>query len=72
MPGNYFWQCVESLAAALDGDVTSEEEHLTLYEQHCLALSPEKRVEVRLQLIRIIGGLARLETRLAEREAGTS
>ncbi len=70
MPGDYFWQCVEALAAALDGDLKSAEQHLDLYEQHCLGFPPEKRAAVRLQLIRIIGGLARLETRLAEREAG--
>jgi hypothetical protein len=70
MSSDYFWQCVESLSAVLDGDRQSAEDHLNLYEEHCLGFSSEKRVAVRLQLIKIIGGLARLETSLAEREAG--
>jgi capsule polysaccharide export protein KpsE/RkpR len=68
MPGDYFWHCVEALSVALDGDRETVEENLNLYERHSLAFPPEKRAEVRLQLIRIIGGLARLETRLAEVE----
>jgi hypothetical protein len=68
MPGDYFWQCVESLAAALDGGHAAVEDSLIVYEQACLQLSPEKRAEVRRQMIGIIGGLSRLETRLAEHD----
>ena len=68
MTGEYFWQCLESLAAALDGDRQRTDEHLNLYEQQYLQFSPEKRTAAKRQIIRIIGGLARLETRLLARD----
>lgn len=60
----HFWLCVESLAAALDGNPASAAEHLRIYEQSCLAFSKEKCATVRRQMIQIIGGLAQLEVRL--------
>lgn len=66
MPGDYFWQCVEALAATFDGDRAVTDESLNIYEQHARAFSPEKLVEVRRQLVQIVGGLSRLEMRLGE------
>ena len=69
MPGDYFWNCVESLAATFDGSAMQAEENLNTYVKQCRAFTPEKRAEVRRQLIRIIGGMAQLESRLADAEA---
>jgi hypothetical protein len=66
MPGDYFWQCVDALSAAFDGDATSAEATLNVYLNHCLGLPPEKRLERRRQMVQIIGGLAQLQTRLSE------
>lgn len=69
MPGDYFWGCVEAMAATFDGDAKTAEDNLHAYVKHCMALRPEKRAEVQRQLIRIIGGLAQLQSRLADKEA---
>ena len=66
MPGDYFWECVESLSAALDGDSKTANDNLNVYLSHCLQLSPEQRAKVRQQMIQIIGGLAQLEMRLSD------
>jgi hypothetical protein len=66
MPGDYFWGCVESLAVALDGDRETAEQNLDIYFHECQALGRDKRATVRKQLVGIISGLARLETRLAD------
>ncbi len=66
MPGDYFWQCVEALAAMFDGDPAAAEESLALYEQQSLSFAAEKRAAIRRQLAEVIGGLSRLGLRLAE------
>ena len=66
MPGDYFRQCVEALAAMFDGDQSAAEENLTLYEQQSLSFPPEKRTAIGRQLADVIGGLSRLKLRLAE------
>ena len=66
MPGDYFWQCVDALAATFDGAPMVVEENLAIYMDHCGALPKESRLELRRQMVQIIGGLAQLETRLAE------
>ena len=43
MPGDHFWLCVEALASTLDGDHKTSEESLSIYENHALNFSPEKR-----------------------------
>jgi hypothetical protein len=68
MPGDYSWNCVESLSATFDGGHKVAEDNLSLYEGHALKFPPEKRAELRRQLADIIGGLARLENRLAEQD----
>jgi hypothetical protein len=65
MPGNYFWQYVESLSAAFDGSSDVAEENLNSYEQQALQFPGRKLAEVRAQFVQIIGGLSRLERRLA-------
>ena len=67
MPGDYFWNCVEAMAATFDGDHRTAEENLDIYYHECRRFSPEKLAAVRRSLVKIIGGLARLETRLAEK-----
>ena len=71
MPGDYFLQCVESLAATFDGDHEAAEENLNVYETHALKFAAERRAEVRQQLINIIGCLSRLANRLADNDRGT-
>jgi hypothetical protein len=66
--GAYFWPCVELLVSAFDGSRYDEDENLKYYEQQALGFSKGKRSELRHQLVRAIGGLARLETRLAEHD----
>jgi hypothetical protein len=63
MSGDYFFQCVESLAAALDDD---EEETLEAYQEKISRVPVAKRRAVRRELVAIIGGLSRLEMRLKE------
>ena len=43
MPGDYFWQCVQALAVTFDGDMTTAEENLTVYEMHAQQFTPERR-----------------------------
>jgi hypothetical protein len=68
MPGDYFWMCVEALSCTLDGDPKTAEENFSVYENHALNFAPEKREHVRRQLVDVIGGLSRLEARLAEHD----
>ncbi len=68
MPGDHFWLCVEALASTLDGDPKTSEENLSIYENHALNFSPEKRARVRRNLLEIIGGLSRLATRLTDHD----
>jgi hypothetical protein len=70
MPGDYFWQCVQALAVTFDGDITAAEENLTVYEMHARQFTPERRAEARRDMVCVIGGLSRLETRLADFDAG--
>ncbi|HKD36544.1 MAG TPA: hypothetical protein VKB78_07075 [Pirellulales bacterium] len=63
MPGDYFLQCVESLAAALEGD---EEQMLQAYQEQIANLPPARRRAIRRHFVTIIGGLSRLEMRLKE------
>ena len=70
MPGDYFWSCVESLSAALDGDQETAERNLEIYEQHVRNLPRQKRAEVSRQIVNIIGGLSRLQLRLADDKGG--
>jgi hypothetical protein len=70
MPGDYFWQCVEALAATFDGDHKTAEENLGIYEKHALKFTHERRAELRRQLVDIIGGLSLLANRLAEHDRG--
>jgi hypothetical protein len=70
MPGDYFWQCVEALAATFDGDPAAAEENLTLYERQSLSFPPEKRAAIGRQLAEVIGGLSRLKLRLADAGGG--
>jgi hypothetical protein len=72
MPGDHFWLCVEALASTFDGDRKTAEENLSIYEEHALAFSPEKRAKVRRNLTEIIGGLSRLARRLAEADSRTA
>jgi hypothetical protein len=69
MPGDYFWQCVQALAATFDGDETTADENLNVYETHARQFTPEERATVRREMVCVIGGLSRLETRLAEFDA---
>ena len=66
--GTYLWPCVELLVSAFDGSQNDEDENLKYYERQALGFSQEKRRELRHQLVRAIGGIARLETRLAEHD----
>jgi len=66
MSGNYFCECLETLAATFDCDYKASEENLNIYFEKCQGFPPRKRTAVRMQLVRVIGGLARLETRLAD------
>ena len=68
MPGDYFWQCVDALAATFDDNPKTAEENLAIFEQHCRSWPEEKQKEVRHKLVQIIGGLARLQTRLADHD----
>ena len=68
MPGDYFWQCVEALAATFDGDHDAVEENLNVYEKHARQLAPWRLAEVRQQMVQVVGGLSRLITRLDEFE----
>jgi hypothetical protein len=61
--GDYFLQCVESLAAALEGD---EDEILQAYHEQIANLLPPNRRAIRRHFVSIIGGLSRLEMRLNE------
>jgi hypothetical protein len=71
MPGDHFWFCVEALACTFDGDPKAAEQNLSNYENHARKFAPKKRAKVRRNLVEIIGGLSRLEIRLAERDRGT-
>jgi hypothetical protein len=66
MAGDYFWQCVEALAAVFDGEPDAVEANLDAYEMHAKRLTIEERGAVRTQMNRIVGGLSRLSMRLAE------
>ena len=66
MPGDYFWQCVDALSAAFDGNPMTTEDNLTLYLNQCLELPAEVRLERQRQMVQIIGRLAQLQTRLAD------
>ena len=68
MTGDDFRLCVEALAAAIDGDSKGVEEALDAYEQALKAFPPERRRNIRNQIISIVSGLARLERRMAENE----
>ena len=43
MPGDYFWQCVQALAVTFDGDITTADENLTVYEMHARQFTPDRR-----------------------------
>ena len=62
MPGDHFWLCVEALACTLDGDPKAAEERISIYENHALKFSPEKRTKVRRDLAEIVASLSRLAT----------
>ena len=66
MPGDYFWGCLESLAASLDGTPEPAEANLRLYEEHWRAMPVEKRAATREQMIVAIAGLSRLNMRIDE------
>jgi hypothetical protein len=66
VPGDYFWQCVDALSAAFDGNPMTTEDNLTLYLNQCVELPADARLERRRQMVQIIGGLAQLQTRLTE------
>ena len=68
MPGDYFWHCLAAMAATFDGGPGVAEENLAVYEEQCLAFPPAKRVLIRDQIAQIVGGLSRLERRLAEHD----
>ena len=69
MAGDYFWECVEALAVAFVGNPQDAEHALNDHARKCMQFTPQRRAEVRRQMIKIIGGLAQLETRLADNEA---
>jgi hypothetical protein len=55
---------VQSLAVSFDGDPKTAEEHLNVYARHCLNMPADEREQCRRDLIKIIGGLAQLHSRL--------
>ena len=68
MTGDDFRLCVEALAAAIDGDSKGIEEALDAYEQALKEFPPERRRNIRNQMLSIVSGLARLERRIAEND----
>jgi hypothetical protein len=66
MSGHYFWQCVEALSTTFDGDAVEAEANLEMYLSHCLQFPADRRLQRQRQIVQIIGGLAQLQTRLAE------
>ena len=64
MPGDYFWQCVEALAATFDGTRAAVEENLSAYETHARQFAPARLDEVKDQMVQVIAGLSRLKVRL--------
>jgi len=69
MFGNDFRERLEALSAVFDGDPEVRKENLAAYAQHCKDLPPEKLTELKRQLIKVIGGLAQIDTRLADHAA---
>jgi hypothetical protein len=69
MSGNDFCERLEALSAVFDGDPEIRKENLAAYVQHCKDLPPEKLTELKRQLIKVIGGLAQIDTRLADHAA---
>ena len=67
MSGDYFWGCVEAMAATLDGSPQETEQNLSDHVTQCMQFTAQRCTDVRRQLVRIIGGLAHLETRLADK-----
>ena len=66
MTGNNFCERLESLAAIFSGDQKARNENLDTYVQHCIVMKPENLTELKRRLIRVIRGLALVDTRLAD------
>lgn len=68
MASHVFWNCIDALGAALDGDRQSIENHLNQLERELMQMSQSRRDELRGMLIVIVAGLSRLEVRMKEAE----
>ena len=67
MTNEHLWICIESAAAAMDGDRDTTEEIMGQLEQELIKLPPNDLAKLRESFVVLIGGLSRLEMRLAER-----
>jgi hypothetical protein len=63
---NTVWSCIETLAAALDGNRAAAEQSLDEFERAMRQLERGRRDEVRRLMILIVAGLSRLEVRMME------
>jgi hypothetical protein len=66
MSMNTVWSCIETLAAALDGNRAAAEQSLDEFERAMRQLERGRRDEVRRLMILIVAGLSRLEVRMME------
>jgi hypothetical protein len=66
MKTDTFWDWIEGLAGALDGDRQTSEQIVDQLELELRVLSKRRRDEVRRLMIHIVAGLSRLEVRMME------
>ena len=64
MPGTTFMQCVQALAAQIDGARDVSESQINRLEQYLMDFPIPERNELRRQMILIVAGLSRLEVRM--------
>ena len=67
MTNESLWLCIKSVAAVFEGSEDSAEKELEQLEAELLKLPEDDLATLRREFISIIGGLSRLEMRLAER-----
>lgn len=66
MSPNTFWNCIDALASALEGDRQGVEQHINDLEQELNQMSKRRREKVRRMIVVIVAGLSRLELRMKE------
>jgi hypothetical protein len=66
MPGDYFWNCLEALAAMFAGDHEAVETNLDIYERHLRRLPLDQQEFMRHDIDLIVAALARLSARLRD------